>query len=213
MRIREILIAIAMTLSTTSQATEIRIADPMDLKDRIKLAVSSGLDGFPDLPRAQDGGVDLDALLNASARGDAAASLALGRIHGDARISNGFEDSRKSVAYLKLAIAQRPSYAAAHLWLANTTLEQGELSGEPVSVALEHYRLAGELGDPRGYYNLSSLYFMGKGVTQDLRLSKDYAEKAATLGSENAKRDLAHWDQLVDSQLGSSTMGGQSPQH
>jgi TPR repeat protein len=43
-------------------------------------------------------------------------------------------------------------------------------------------------------YRIGELYFYGGyGIQKDLKLAKEWCQKAADLGNENAKKVLANW--------------------
>ena len=56
--------------------------------------------------------------------------------------------------------------------------------------ALECYREAAAQGHPKAMFNLGSMYGRGQGVARDIRLAKEWMEKAAAKGHEGARENL-----------------------
>lgn len=198
-----LMIGIMATASSNGlAANEVGVLD--QTSTRVASTLPETLADSLSLPRTDEGEVDIKRLETASKSGDSRASYALGRVYGDPRVPGGADNVARSAAYLRKAIEQRPGYADAHLWLGNLISEHGPTTGEPMSAAIDHYQKAGDLAESKGYYNISALYFIGKGVKKDITRSKFYAEKAAAMGNRQAQQDLEHWEELVQSQSSSS---------
>lgn len=143
-------------------------------------------------------GLNLEKLSIDSKAGNSRSSYLLGRILADPRLSRGTADYRESLRLLELAAKQDPKNAVARLWLGNLILEHGEELMRPASTAVDYYLEAAVLGNPKGYVNVSAMYFLGKGVSKNDELALMYAKLAADAGDSEAKGIVANWNRLVE---------------